>query len=218
MKAQALVFLGPPGAGKGTQASQAAAKFGIPHISTGEMLRQAAAKGSPVGLAAKDKMEAGELVPDDMMCRIVEERISEPDCRKGFVLDGFPRTVGQARFLDELLERPGGRRLLVISLQVKPELLMKRLTGRRVCPVCGAIYNMFLNPPAKDSFCDRDGARLTGRADDKEEAIRQRLAVYERDTAPLIDYYEKRAVLRNVDGGRDPAVIAEELHGLLKDA
>lgn len=218
MKAQALIFLGAPGAGKGTQAQRVAAEFGIPHISTGEILRRAVAKGSDLGLAAKQKMEAGELVPDDLMCHIVEERISEPDCQKGFILDGFPRTVAQAQYLDQLLNRKGGLGLRAINFEVAPEVLLKRLTGRRVCPVCGTNYNMFFNPPARDSVCDRDGARLIERADDREDAIQRRLAAYERDTAPLIGYYEKRGALHRVDAGRAAEAIAEELKGFLKDA
>ncbi len=217
MKSHALVFLGAPGAGKGTQAHKVAEAFGIPHISTGEILRQAVASGSALGQAAKEKMEAGELVPDEVMCRIVADRIGQADCAKGFILDGFPRTVAQARFLDGLLDQ-GGQPLQVLNLQVKPELLMKRLRGRRTCPVCGTTYNLELNPPARNSVCDRDGARLIARADDNEEAIRHRLAAYERDTSPLIDYYKRRGVLHSVDGNRDPEAIAQELVRFLRDA
>ncbi len=218
MKAQALVFMGAPGAGKGTQARKVATEFAIPHISTGEILREAVAGGAPLGLAAKEKMDAGMLVPDAIMCKIVEERVSREDCRNGFILDGFPRTLGQARFMDEMLQRQDRMRLLVLNLQVEPVLLMKRLTGRRTCPVCGRIYNMFFNPPANDSVCDLDRARLIERADDKEDAIRHRLAAYDRDTSPLIDYYEDRGVLHNVNGSRDPEAIAKELHGFLRTA
>jgi adenylate kinase len=218
MKAQALIFLGAPGAGKGTQARKVAMEFGIPHVSTGEILRQAAASGASLGLAAKEKMDVGELVPDALMCRIVEERLRREDCQNGFILDGFPRTPGQARCLDEMLERHGRKTLLVLNLEVEPDLLMKRLTGRRTCPVCGTIYNMFFDPPVNDSICDREGARLTERDDDKEEAIRHRLTAYERDTTPLIDYYEKRGVLHNVEGSREPEAIATELYGFLRDS
>jgi adenylate kinase len=218
MKAHALVFLGGPGAGKGTQAARMAKEFGIPHISTGEILRKAAADGTPLGLAAKARMDQGELVPDDVVCGIVLDRISLPDCRNGFILDGFPRTIGQAISLDEHLEQEGRKELLVINLRVEPEVLVKRLTARRTCPVCGRTYNMCFAPPRRDEVCDVDGAKLVRRADDNEEAIRHRLAAYERETAPLIDYYRGKSVLHEVDGSHASETVAKDLSAFLVGA
>src|SRR5512146_2986442 len=192
MKARLLILLGPPGAGKGTQARAIAREFGIPHVSTGDILREAARKGTSLGVAAKAKMDRGELIPDEVVCRIVEDRISKPDCRDGVILDGFPRTLGQARFLDDFLQRNGGGRPLVLNLHLEPQLVIKRLTGRRVCPKCGEIYNLYLNPPGQDGICDKDGSELIQRRDDNEETIRQRLLAYEHETVPLIDFYRRK--------------------------
>ncbi len=218
MKARLLILLGPPGAGKGTQARAIATEFGIPHVSTGDILREAARNGTSLGLAAKAKMDRGELVPDEVVCSIVEERISKPDCRDGVILDGFPRTLGQARFLDEYLHQNGSGDPLVLNLQLEPELVVKRLTGRRVCPKCGEIYNLYLDPPGKDGVCDKDGGPLIQRQDDNEETIRQRLVAYEHETVPLIDYYRRKNVLHDVDGSGDPEAISENLLAFLKSA
>lgn len=218
MKARLLILLGPPGAGKGTQARAISTEFGIPHVSTGDILREAARNGTSLGLAAKAKMDRGELVPDEVVCSIVEERISKPDCRDGVILDGFPRTLGQARFLDEYLHQNGSGDPLVLNLQLEPELVVKRLTGRRVCPKCGEIYNLYLDPPGKDGVCDKDGGPLIQRQDDNEETIRQRLVAYEHETVPLIDYYRRKNVLHDVDGSGDPEAISENLLAFLKSA
>jgi len=218
MKAQALIFLGAPGAGKGTQAREVAKAFSIPQISTGDILRESVKKGTPLGLAAKVKMEAGQLVPDEVVCGIVEERVAEPDCRAGFILDGFPRTIPQAQFVDKMLEAKGRGRPLVINIQVEHEVLLKRLTGRRTCAVCGEIYNVYFTPPKKEGVCDKDGGKLLERADDNEETIRQRLVAYENQTSPLIDYYRQKNLLHDVDGNREPEAIAAELIGFLKGA
>jgi adenylate kinase len=214
--AQILIFLGPPGAGKGTQARVVARELGIPHISTGDILREAARKKTSLGLAAKAKMDKGELVPDNVICPIVEERLSRPDCKEGAILDGFPRTIAQAQFLDAMLERTGLGEPLVLNIQVENEFVIKRLTGRRTCQACGEIYNIHMNPPRQGGICDNDGGRLIQRADDNEEAIRMRLKAYEKDTLPLIDYYQRRNVLRQVDGTGDPEAIAERLLTLVK--
>ena len=214
--AQILIFLGPPGAGKGTQARVVAKELGIPHISTGDILREAARKKTGLGLAAKAKMDKGELVPDNVICPIVEERLSRPDCREGAILDGFPRTIAQAQFLDAMLERAGLGEPLVLNIQVENEFVIKRLTGRRNCQTCGEIYNIHMNPPRQDGICDNDGGMLVQRADDNEEAIRIRLKAYEKDTLPLIDYYQRRNALRQVDGTGDPEAIADRLLSLLK--
>ncbi len=218
MKAQALIFLGAPGAGKGTQAREVSKEFTIPQISTGDILRDAVKKQTPLGLAAKAKMEAGTLVPDEVVCGIVEERVGEPDCKKGFILDGFPRTIAQAQFVDGVLEKKGRGKPQVLNIRVSQDVLMKRLTGRRTCSVCGEIYNIYFSPPKKEGVCDKDGGKLLHRADDNEETIRQRLVAYENQTSPLIDYYRKKNLLHDVDGTKDPALLAKELCDFLRKA
>lgn len=218
MKAQALIFLGAPGAGKGTQAREVSKHFAIPQISTGDILREAVKKQTPLGLAAKAKMEAGQLVPDEVVCGIVEQRIDEPDCRTGFILDGFPRTIPQAEFVDRMLQAKERGSPLVLNIRVDHDVLMKRLTGRRTCAVCGEIYNIYFNPPKKEGLCDKDGGKLLQRADDNEETIRQRLVAYEKQTSPLIDYYREKALLHDVEGNREPELIAEDLLKFLGNA
>ena len=211
LKAQALIFFGPPGAGKGTQAQAVSAAFGIPHISTGEMLREAVKLGTPLGLAARARMESGELVSDEIVSGIAAARLARPDCESGFILDGFPRTIGQADFLERLLREQGRGEPLVIYIRVDSCVLLKRLSGRRTCPICGRIYNMYFDPPKSDEVCDIDGAALTKRADDNEAAIQQRLDAYEVLTRPLLDYYEVRHQLQEVDGDRPPADVARDV-------
>lgn len=218
MKAQALIFLGAPGAGKGTQAREVAKHFTIPQISTGDILRDAVKKQTPLGLAAKVKMEAGQLVPDEVVCGIVEQRIDEPDCKTGFILDGFPRTIPQAQFVDRMLQSKGRGNPLVLNIRVDNDVLMKRLTGRRTCAVCGEIYNVYFNPPKKEEVCNKDGGKLLHRADDNEDTIRQRLVAYENQTSPLIDYYRQKSMLHDVEGDRDPELIAGELLKFLGNA
>ena len=218
MRAQALIFLGAPGAGKGTQAREVAKELGIPQISTGDMLREAVKKGTPLGLEAKKKMEAGELVPDEVVCGIVEERVGQPDAAQGFVLDGFPRTIPQAQFVDAMLERKGRGNPLAVNIRVDEDVLLKRLTGRRTCSVCGEIYNVHFNPPKVDGICDKDGGKLLERADDNESTIRQRLVAYNKQTSPLIDYYRKKKLLHEVNGNLEPDQIARTLIPFLKGA
>ncbi len=218
MRAQALIFLGAPGAGKGTQAREVSKALTIPQISTGDILREAVKKQTPLGLAAKEKMEAGSLVPDEVVCGIVEERIGEPDCRPGFILDGFPRTLGQARFVDQMLERKGRGNPRVINIRVDYDVLLKRLTGRLTCSVCGEIYNVYFNPPKQAEVCDKDGGKLLHRADDNEATIRQRLEAYEKQTSPLIDYYRQKSLLHDVDGNQEPERIAAGLVTYLRAA
>ncbi|HEV3277366.1 MAG TPA: adenylate kinase [Terriglobia bacterium] len=218
LKAQALIFFGPPGAGKGTQAQAVAAVFDIPHISTGEMLREAVRRGTALGLAAKERMESGELVSDEVVSGIAAQRLEQPDCLRGFILDGFPRTIGQAEFLDQLLQEQGRGEPLVVYIHVEPCVLLKRLSGRRTCPVCGRIYNMYFNPPQRDEVCDVDGAALTVRADDREAAIRQRLDAYHVLTRPLLDYYRVRHQLWEVEGNRAPGEVAREITELVSRA
>ena len=217
LKAQAIILLGPPGAGKGTQARAIAGEFGIPQISTGDMLREAVERRTPLGLAAQAVMERGELVPDEVVCGIAGERLGQPDAQGGFILDGFPRTIAQAQFVGRLLEEKGRGRPKVIYIRVAPELPLKRLAGRRTCPVCGRIYNLYFDPPARGEVCDVDGTPLIQRADDHEEAIRQRLTAYEALTEPLVDYYRKRNLLFEVDGNRSRDEVASDLARLVKE-
>lgn len=195
-----IVLLGAPGAGKGTQAKKLIEKYNIPQISTGDILRASVAAGTPLGKEAKGFMDRGELVPDKVVLGLVEERLKQPDTSKGFILDGFPRNTSQAETLDQMLSRIGKPLQLAISVDIPFEDLMKRLTGRRTCKSCGQMYNIYFTPPKKDSKCDKDGGELFQRDDDKEETIKKRLKVYESQTAPLIDYYGKKKILRSVNG------------------
>ncbi|RLA81911.1 MAG: adenylate kinase [Deltaproteobacteria bacterium] len=195
-----LIFLGPPGSGKGTQAKMLVDKYGIPQISTGDILREAVKEGTPLGKEAKKYMDEGKLVPDEVVVGIVRERLKEPDCTKGFILDGFPRTIPQAEALDKTLQEMGKGIDHVLSLEVDREELVRRLSGRRTCKKCGAMYHIIFDPPKKDGVCDRCGGELYQRDDDKEETIRERLRVYEEQTAPLIEYYRKKGLLRPIDG------------------
>jgi len=200
---RALIFLGPPGAGKGTQAKVVAEVHKLPHLSTGDMLRDHVGRGTQLGLQARPIMERGELVPDEIVLAMVEERIARADCSAGFVLDGFPRTIPQARGLDALLVRRGFGSALVLHIAVAYEDLVRRLTGRRTCKVCGEIYNVYNRAPRVDGKCDKDGGELLQRADDREEVIRERIANYDRQTRPLIDYYRGQSTLVDIDGAAD---------------
>lgn len=215
MKAQALIFLGPPGAGKGTQGREMSKRLRIPQISTGDILREAIGRKTPLGLAAQARMDAGELVQDEVVCGIVEERIDEPDCKGGFILDGFPRTLRQAEYVDRMLLRKGRGNPQILNFKVDEDVLIKRLTGRRMCSVCGEIYNIYFNPPRKEGVCDKDGGKLIQREDDKEETIRQRLLAYEKQTRPLIDHYRRKNLSYDVEGNRDPQAVSEELYRFL---
>jgi adenylate kinase len=212
---RAVIFLGPPGAGKGTQARQIAENYGVPHLSTGDMFREHVSRGTPLGLRAKPIMERGELVPDDLVLSMVEDRISRPDCADGFILDGFPRTLPQAEKLDEILRRRFKVEPLVVHFVVDKNQLMRRLTGRRVCGIGGEIYNIYDHPPKVPGRCDRDGGELIQRPDDREEVIAERLAAYERQTRPLVDYYRQRGVLKDVDGMAAPQAVTKNVLELL---
>lgn len=198
-----IVFLGPPGAGKGTQAVEIVEKLGIPHVATGDMLRASIKQETPLGMEAKKYMDQGLLVPDEVTIRITGERISQPDCANGFLLDGFPRTLAQAEALDKLLADMGIKLDAVINLQVPEAVLIPRLTGRRVCRNCGASFHMVFNPPKAENVCDRCEGELYQRSDDNEETAVNRLSVYNTQTAPLIAYYEEQGVLKNIDGEQD---------------
>lgn len=195
-----LVLLGPPGSGKGTQAKMVSEKMGIPQISTGDILREAVARGTELGRKARSYMDAGQLVPDDVMLGLMERRIGEADCARGYILDGFPRTLAQALGLDEILSRRGEAIDLAILIEAGDDTVVKRLTRRRVCPACHALYNLDTDPPKDDNRCDRCGVELVLRSDDEETTVRTRLNVYRNDTLPLADYYDSKGILRKVDG------------------
>jgi len=198
-----LILLGPPGAGKGTQAKMLMDNFGIPQISTGDILRAAVKEGTPMGLKAKSFMDGGQLVPDEVVVGIVRERLQKADCEKGFILDGFPRTVPQADALQDALSALGRRLDTVISLDVDVEALVERLTGRRTCPNCGRGFHVKFDPPRVPGKCDFCGADLYQRDDDQETTIRQRLEVYTNQTSPLVDYYRRSGLLTVIDGMQD---------------
>ncbi len=195
-----LVFFGPPAAGKGTQAKRIAELYRVPHLSTGDMLRDAIARGTDIGRLAEPIIDRGELVPDDVVMAMVEERLSRPDCAGGCVFDGFPRTVPQAQGLDAILCRAGKRKPLVLELRVPRETLIRRIAGRRTCSVGGEVYNVYDAPPRVDEICDRDGGKLIQRPDDRPEVFEERLKAYERQTLPLEAYYRREGVLESIDG------------------
>ena len=190
-----LIFLGGPGAGKGTVSNAMIAKYGVAHISTGDILRAEVAKGTPAGKEAAVIMKAGKLVPDELVCGMVKNRLAEPDCQQGFILDGFPRTIPQADRLDAVLAEIGGKVDQVIYLHVDDEILLQRLTARLNCKGCDCIYNKLFMPPKTEGICDKCGSELFQRADDSLETAQSRLAVFHQQTQPLIDYYEKRGLL-----------------------
>src|SRR3954462_9688999 len=199
-----VVLLGPPGAGKGTQAKRIAEHYGIPQISTGDILRANVAAGTELGKQAKSVMESGKLVPDELLFGMVSARVHEPDCARGYILDGFPRTLAQAEWLDNFFKNQGDAQLppVVVDIRVGYNELLGRLTGRRTCPTCGRIYNVHLSPPKVDGLCDVDGSKLVTRKDDEGAVIAERLKAYERQTAPLTDHYKSQGRLRVLDGTR----------------
>lgn len=194
------ILLGPPGAGKGTQAAKIVEKYNIPHISTGDIFRENIKAGTELGKKAQEYMNRGELVPDDLVIEIATDRLLKDDCKDGWLLDGFPRTVYQAEKLDEFLTEHGSKVDKVIDIAVEKEELMTRLTGRRVCKKCGASYHVVNIPPKKEGICDVCGSELVQRADDNEETVANRIEVYEAQTMPLVEYYEKAGVIAHIDG------------------
>lgn len=206
-----LILLGPPGAGKGTQAKMLTVRFGIPQISTGDILRAAVREGTPMGVKAKDCMDAGALVGDEIVVGIVRERLLKDDCLPGFILDGFPRNVAQADALQETLAALGKELDVVVSLDVDTEALVERLTGRRTCRDCGRGYHVKFDPPSVADRCDACGGELFQREDDQESTIRHRLDVYQQQTAPLIDYYRRAGLLSVIDGMQEMNAVQEQL-------
>jgi adenylate kinase len=213
-----VILLGPPGAGKGTQAKRIAERFGIPQISTGDILRDNVQRGTELGRKAKDIMARGALVPDELIYDMVADRLRQADCEPGFILDGFPRTPAQAGWLDAFLEHEFFENLhravclpIVIRIDVDYNQLVLRLTGRRSCPACGRIYNVYSQPPKVDEICDCDGTKLVIRNDDREEVIRERLTAYELQTKPVIEYYEQKGRLVSVNGDLPAEKVGEQI-------
>jgi len=219
-----VVLLGPPGAGKGTQAKRMCERYSIPHVSTGDLLREHVAQGTELGQIAKSVMARGELVSDDLVCNMVRQRLVKPDCRRGYILDGFPRTAAQAGWFDALLEdkffnnsRPTRAWPIVISLEVDYNQLLLRITGRRSCPTCGRIYNVHLQPPRFDEMCDDHATKLETRNDDRLEVIQPRLTAYREQTRPVADYYRRTGRLVSVNGDLPMDDVTEQIVRVIED-
>jgi adenylate kinase len=215
---RAVIFLGPPGAGKGTQAKELAHKYGVPHLSTGDMLREHISQGSPLGVQAKPVMQRGELVPDSIVLKMVAHRIERPDCTDGFVFDGFPRTVAQAQYLGELLKQHGYKQPVVVHFAIDPALLMRRITGRRMCKVGGEIYNIYERRTKVEGRCDNDGGELEQRPDDREEIVAPRLSAYAAQTAPLVAYYKRLGRLHDVDASKSVEDVSKRVLEIVRGA
>lgn len=207
--------MGLPGAGKGTQASEIVKKFPIPHISTGDMFRKAIKEETDLGKEAKSYMDRGELVPDEVTVGIVKERISEDDAKKGFLLDGFPRTIDQAETLNDIMNELDRNIDAVINIEVPEEELMNRLTGRRICPKCGTTYHLVFNPPKEDGVCDLDGEKLYQREDDNPETVANRLSVNVKQSKPILSFYDEKGLLKNIDGSKDINKVTEDVISIL---
>ena len=211
-----IVMLGAPGAGKGTQADLICAEYNIPHISTGDIFRANIKNGTELGKRAKAYMDKGELVPDQLTVEILLDRVAQDDCKEGYVLDGFPRTIPQAEVLDDALGKLSAKVDHAINVDVPDDAIVARMSGRRSCPDCGTVYHIVYNKPAKDGTCDKCGASLVQREDDAEETVRNRLKVYHDQTAPLIDFYEKKGALKTVDGTQDMKQVTDNIFAILK--
>ena len=210
-----LILLGPPGAGKGTQAEKLEDDFHLPYIASGNMLRSAVEEGTDLGTQAKEYMDRGDLVPDDLLIGIVLESVQEDGCKDGFLLDGFPRTSGQAGALDDALEKLGRKLTAALLIEVPDEVIVRRLSGRRVCKKENHVYHVDANPPKHEGVCDIDGSKLIQRDDDKPETVEKRLRVYHESTAPLIDYYQDNGILRRFDGTRDATEVHDHLRATI---
>jgi adenylate kinase len=210
-----LVLLGPPGAGKGTQAERLVTDFDLPYYATGDILRAAVKDETPLGSEAKDYMDRGELVPDELICKVIMERIDQPEAEDGFLLDGFPRNKEQADILGNALERRDRKLTAVLLIDASDEEVIKRISGRRVCVKNQHVYHVDFDPPKHEGVCDQDGSRLIQRDDDKPETIKKRLEVYHAQTKPLIDYYESRNNLRRFDGSRTPSEVHDHIRATL---
>ena len=210
-----IVMLGAPGAGKGTQADKIAEKFGLPHISTGDIFRKNIKEGTELGKEAKSYMDAGKLVPDELTVRLLLDRVKNDDCAKGYILDGYPRTIPQAEALDKELKKLGEKIDYAINVDVPDENIINRMSGRRACLKCGATYHLKYVPPKKDGVCDECGSELVIRDDDKPETVKKRLAVYHEQTQPLIEYFEKQGVLHTVDGTTDAGDVFKAIEQIL---
>lgn len=213
-----IVLMGLPGAGKGTQADKIIEKYDIPHISTGDMFRAAMKNGTELGLEAKSYIDKGALVPDEVTIGIVRERLAEPDCENGFLLDGFPRTIEQAEALDKILSDLGRKVEHVVNIKVEEDELVKRLTGRRICKVCGSSYHLVFNPSKVEGVCDKDGGELYQRADDNLETVSNRLEVNIKQSQPLLDFYNNKNVLTDIDGQKDINDVFADVDALLKSS
>lgn len=209
--------MGLPGAGKGTQAEKIVEKYGIPHISTGDMFRQAIQEQTPLGLQAKSFMDKGELVPDEITVGIVRERLSQKDCQYGFLLDGFPRTVAQAESLEQILAELGKQLHYCLYIKVDPDILKDRLTGRRICKSCGSTYHLQFNPPQQEGVCDQCGGQLYQRDDDAPETVQNRLAVNIQQMDPLINFYTEKGYLKTIDGEQDIDKVFNDIEQLLQE-
>jgi adenylate kinase len=215
---RAVILLGPPGAGKGTQAQRIAQRYHLPHLSTGDMFRDHIRRETELGRQAKPLLERGELVPDEIVVGMVADRINQPDCANGFVFDGFPRTLQQAGELENICKQHHLGCTIVLHMVVNPALLMRRLTGRRICKAGGHIYNVYERPPKREGICDVDGSELIHRPDDSEGVIAERLAAYDRQTQPLVKYYTVRRLLTPVDAMADADSVTESIAGILDGA
>lgn len=206
-----VLLMGPPGAGKGTQADLIKDRYPIPHISTGDMFREAVSTGTELGKEAKKYMDSGKLVPDEVTIGIVQERLAQDDCKEGFLLDGFPRTVKQAEALDQVLAKLGKKVEAAINITVPEDILYERMSGRISCRDCKTVYHLKFNPPAKAGICDKCGGELIQRSDDQGDTVKRRLEVYAEQTNPLIEYYEKQGVLNDIDGNRDSQAVFADI-------
>jgi adenylate kinase len=206
-----VLLMGPPGAGKGTQADLIKDRYPIPHISTGDMFREAVSTGTELGKEAKKYMDSGKLVPDEVTIGIVQERLAQDDCKEGFLLDGFPRTVKQAEALDQVLAKLGKKVEAAINITVPEDILYERMSGRISCRDCKTVYHLKFNPPAKAGICDKCGGELIQRSDDQGDTVKRRLEVYAEQTNPLIEYYEKQGVLYDIDGNRDSQAVFADI-------